>query len=591
MKGIKRVFGLFLVVALNLLNPMVVQAEETEELEYWEILGETETSAYALNMRSLANGTVELKDSNETEWIDRLDLSEVPEIRTLYDTLVEASDNDGVNDYFIEDTYFAQDTTIPVVTVTGTFEEGETLSSVMNAVYSQYKPFISAAFCAFDRDHPEVFWLSGQWNSGVSASGGSMNYSVRIYFSVRKTSSNGSVFDIRHEDYQSEEIIKEAMTARDTYVNNFISETTGMEDYEMIAHFNEKLIKTNQYNTSSDLNNISHDCRECVSALAGSIGTTGPVCEGYARAFKVLCDKAGITCVLVDGKATNSAGNTEGHMWNYVQLDGAWYAVDVTWNDPVPADGGSGAVSGYETDKWLLVGSDTVINGYKFIVSHPVENSVSSSVIAFTNGPVLNFEAYRICPSKKYTDVKADKWYHPYVDYVVAAGLMNGTANDKFSPDKTTSRAMIVTVLHRMAGLPQTETAAEFTDVESGSWYEASVAWAAENGIVKGITETTFKPNDDITREQLAAMLYRYAAWANEHGESNVNLKAKGDLSKYYDADRISNYAIVNMEWAVGVELFKGDDKNMLNPKETATRAEVATTFQRLCEAVLQIAE
>ena len=101
--------------------------------------------------------------------------------------------------------------------------------------------------------------------------------------------------------------------------------------------------------------------------------------------MKVLCDKAEIPCVLVSGMAKNSLDGTgEAHMWNYVQLDGKWYGVDVTWNDPT---GGTGAVSGYENEDWLLLGSNTVVSEMSFETSHPVENVVSTGGVAFTNGP------------------------------------------------------------------------------------------------------------------------------------------------------------------------------------------------------------
>lgn len=117
------------------------------------------------------------------------------------------------------------------------------------------------------------------------------------------------------------------------------------------------------------------------------------MCEGYARAMKVLCDKAGIPCVLVSGTAYNSSNSAgEAHMWNSIQLDDNWYAVDVTWNDPM--GGNSGAVSDDEGEEWLLLGADTVVDGMKFAESHLAQNIVSANGGAFTNGPQLSAEKY-----------------------------------------------------------------------------------------------------------------------------------------------------------------------------------------------------
>lgn len=142
------------------------------------------------------------------------------------------------------------------------------------------------------------------------------------------------------------------------------------------------------------MNTAGQYAHECISALSGNTGSLGPVCEGYARVFKVLCDKMGIPCVLVDGYALNSPTSSgEAHMWNYVQVGGAWYAVDVTWNDPT-VSGKSDRVSGYEREDYFLVGSETEIAGMPFITSHPVSNTVSSGGVAFTNGPELSKDKY-----------------------------------------------------------------------------------------------------------------------------------------------------------------------------------------------------
>ena len=378
----------------------IINVEEDEEVYLLEDilydLGETCTTVSASTL-SFENGVVDLINGNAVNWIDRIDLSGDAEvIRTFYNTLVEASDNDGKEDQLIEDSYFKEGSYIRVAKVTGRAANEAEIESIQNAVGQSYLPYIRAAVDAFDRDYPEVFWLSGNSVSGIGGSYSGNNtsgysYTFEIKFFLKTTE-----FDVRDEKYQSQSAIKSAIMSRNERVEELLQDSADMSVTEKIDYFNEQLTITNQYNTSDDLGNIAHDCRECVSALEGRTGTEGPVCEAYARAFKVLCDKAGIPCVLVDGEARNSASSMgEGHMWNYVQVYGRWYGMDVTWNDPT-VRGSSGAVSGYEGDTWSLVGTQSYPGDseLKFIESHPVSNTVSFGGISFGNGPVLEETEY-----------------------------------------------------------------------------------------------------------------------------------------------------------------------------------------------------
>lgn len=177
-----------------------------------------------------------------------------------------------------------------------------------------------------------------------------------------------------------------------------------------------------------------------------------------------------------------------------------------------------------------------------------------------------------------FTDVASDAWYAQAVAYVYRQGLMSGTAQDRFSPDLTTNRAMLVTILYRLAGSPAVSDAAAFTDVASGDWFASGVAWASANGIVTGYGDGRFGPNDPITREQMAAILYRYAGFA---GQSTTG---QADLSGYTDAGRISPYAAAPMGWAVDSGLITGVSAGTLAPGGSATRAQVATILMRFCE-------
>ena len=177
-----------------------------------------------------------------------------------------------------------------------------------------------------------------------------------------------------------------------------------------------------------------------------------------------------------------------------------------------------------------------------------------------------------------FTDVASDAWYAQAVAYVYRQDLMSGTAQDRFSPNLTTNRAMLVTILYRLAGSPAVDGGSAFTDVAGGDWFASGVAWASANGIVTGYGDGRFGPNDPITREQMAAILYRYAGFA---GQSTAG---QADLSGYTDAGQVSPYAAEAMGWAVDRGLITGVSAGTLAPGGSATRAQVATILMRFCE-------
>lgn len=181
----------------------------------------------------------------------------------------------------------------------------------------------------------------------------------------------------------------------------------------------------------------------------------------------------------------------------------------------------------------------------------------------------------------KFNDVSANDWFASAVDYVTGKGMMNGTADNTFSPKANTTRGMVVTVLYRLENQPST-AAASFTDVASGAYYANAVAWANANGIVSGYGSGKFGPNDKVTREQLAAILYRYA----QYKKYDVSVGEDTNILSYNDAQSISSYAIPAIQWACGAGVVTGKSGNKLDPKGNATRAEVAAMLMRFCENV-----
>ena len=177
-----------------------------------------------------------------------------------------------------------------------------------------------------------------------------------------------------------------------------------------------------------------------------------------------------------------------------------------------------------------------------------------------------------------YADVSQSDWFYPYVAFAYERAWMTGTSETTFSPEETTTRAMLVTVLYRLEGKPAVDAASGFSDVSSGSYYADAVAWAKANGIVNGTSETTFSPNEPVTREQTVAILYRYAQY------KGYDVEKTADLTAYADAAAIHSYAKNAMSWAVAAGILNGVSSTSLEPTGSATRAQVATVLTRFAQ-------
>lgn len=175
-----------------------------------------------------------------------------------------------------------------------------------------------------------------------------------------------------------------------------------------------------------------------------------------------------------------------------------------------------------------------------------------------------------------FTDLLRDEWYYAAILFAYEKKLFNGISEDWFSPSGSVTRGMLATVLHRLAGEPNPSGGdAAFTDVPAGEWFDKGIRWSAQAGIVKGMGDGTFAPDLNVTREQLAAMLYRYA-----DDYANLNMEATGDLSQFSDTKRVSSWAEDALSWTVGAGILNGDD-GALKPGASASRAEAATMLQR----------
>lgn len=177
-----------------------------------------------------------------------------------------------------------------------------------------------------------------------------------------------------------------------------------------------------------------------------------------------------------------------------------------------------------------------------------------------------------------FADVDTSSWYHDGIHFAIEEGILQGFEDKTMRPDAQLTRAMVVTMLYRMSGSEKVEKTASFTDVPEKEWYTDAVAWAAEEEYVLGYEDKTFRPERNITREELATILYRFAE------DNGYDMTAKGDLTKFTDSATVSSYAKDSLTWAVGVGLVKGMEKNTLQPQGLATRAQYATLMLRLSE-------
>ncbi|MDE6589130.1 MAG: putative Ig domain-containing protein, partial [Oscillospiraceae bacterium] len=348
---------------------------------------------------SVENGQVDLRPTNEVRWIDRVELPDFA--LKLYETLENAIDGDGCNDYLIDNEYFDLDgedvlsNGEPGDFIRGNVSRSDgsvfryagivvTTTETPETDHDYISNCITAVNTAFIRDHPEAFWLQGEWQVSFIRNG------IRYYcyaIICRTEGETTPYYDIRVPEFRPDGglNIRQAIVRRDEDIETILRTIpSGADRFTQVWHLNNWLAKHNSYNVKEGGHNPWY-ATQCISALEGLEGTDGPVCGGYATAFQVLCQSLDIPCVFIHAQEIFDPSD---HVWNYVQMeDGKWYALDLTWNDD-----GDDAVN---RTKWFLIGGKTVIDGQEFLESHPAENpSGSSGVADFINGPVLSDKAY-----------------------------------------------------------------------------------------------------------------------------------------------------------------------------------------------------
>ncbi|MBQ7871356.1 MAG: S-layer homology domain-containing protein, partial [Oscillospiraceae bacterium] len=300
---------------------------------------------------------------------------------------------------------------------------------------------------------------------------------------------------------------------------------------------------------------------------------------GEAVATLTFTTESGNSNVIVEQKQVNNeTGATETLL---VELEHANTEIRDAREATCTEDGYTGDT--YCTDCGELIAKGEVIpaTGHSY-----GEWTVTKAATCFAEGEEVRtcacgevetrvIEKRTDCPSDAFSDLDKTQWYHEGVDFVLDNGLMKGMSDTVFVPNGEVTRAQLVTILYRLEGQPSVEGLENpFKDVTENAWYAEAVIWAVNNGVVNGTSETTFDPNAAITREQIAAILFRYA------GAEAVE---EDHLKDFTDANQISAYAVDAMNWAVSEGLITGMGDGTVAPRATATRAQIATILMRYC--------
>ena len=294
--------------------------------------------------------------------------------------------------------------------------------------------------------------------------------------------------------------------------------------------------------------------------------------------------KSGGTKITTD--TVFSANTTVYAHWTYTSGGGGGYNPPVTYYTlRFETGGGSDIPSVRETYNAYIDLTQYVPTwrGHTFIGWYSERGLINKVSGVYLTKDMTVYAGWRVdenpgTGANPFTDVSEKDWFYSNVMFVYENGLMLGTSKTLFSPHGTATRGMMATILWRMEGSPVPKGKNSFTDVEAGKWYADAITWTAENGIFAGYGKDKFGPDDPITREQLAAIFYRYADY------KGYDLTVKGNLDKFKDADKITDYAKTAMQWAVGSGLVKGKSGNLLDPQGTATRAEIAAMLHRFIE-------
>lgn len=356
---------------------------------------------------SSADRKIDLTTGIHMNWIDRMALPAYA--LDLYKALKDGCDNDGKNDFLIDDSYYVWGTTDltkfifdnpkPATYVNSSNKCLIYVTTVSNGQEQYAATCIDAAIEAFKNDHPEVFWLRNKEPSVISLQTGGKSY---IFWQLKAADAD---VEFREKGYDEARIKADIAKMEQSIQRILAGMPSGANDAEKVRYFNSWLIKHNQYNT--DIEHAGNVLYSSLTAITGNVGAQGPACLSYSKAFKILCDRTHIPCTIASGKSDHSQNY---HAWNNVRVGTDWYAIDVTNNDTVVIyvdetgkvlENHAVAESGYENEDYLLVGSDEPfldVSANKMIIfkeTHPETNTIQCIGVELTNGPVISKTGYK----------------------------------------------------------------------------------------------------------------------------------------------------------------------------------------------------
>ncbi len=288
---------------------------------------------------------------------------------------------------------------------------------------------------------------------------------------------------------------------------------------------------------------------------------------------------------------TITANTTFTAQWSYIPPANPNYKITVgamengtVTANPTAAKAGATVTLTPVPDEGYALSTLTVTDRFGDAV-RVTENSDGTYTFTMPNGQVTvnaTFVETEEPVAEPFIDVAEGDWFYDAVVYAYQNELMDGVGGNRFAPNSETTRAQLVTILYRLEGEPAVSGDLPFTDVEAGIWYTDAILWAAQNNIVNGVSDTEFAPGDDLTRQQLVTILYRYAE------AKGYDVSASADLSGYPDADQVQDYAQPAMAWAVAENIIQGMEDGTLKSAGNASRAQIATILMRFCEDVAQ---
>lgn len=448
-------------------------------------------------------------------------------------------------------------------TMTGLWRNGSfTFSSAGAAVQKSVYTDLCAAIVALRYDRPDMLWLN------------------RMMYGYRYSSTDSTTARITHVFFEfnlayngQENAMRDTMMTRARAIATQAS--AGSDTYNKVKLAHDILAAGSTYGVSEEP--LAH---QAYSALISG-DNYEPVCDGYSKAMKIVCDLLDIPCVLVSSAT---------HMWNNILMDdGKWYNLDLTWDD-------SGDVVRYD---FFLIGSQTQIGGTAFALEkehqeldpylESYQNQSGGKLnLIHLNYPKKNTEAYEYLgkdyPQPTFPDVRRPAWYYDAVEEAASLGLFQGDEKGYFNPSRNITRAQFAQVMANALNVDLSNYGGDsFTDVKAGKWYSPAVAWAKEFGLVSGYTDGSFHPNSPISRQEMCVII-----------SNTLRIKPEKTGYVFPDDRSIASWAKDAVYTCYALGLVKGDEKNNFNARGITLRSQAATVFTRyvaLDSSYLPIAE